>query len=277
MAPAYRVGCSGWSYEDWKGGFYPAGCDASEYLGRYARVFDTAEIDSTFYRSPRAAMAERWRRATPDGFRFCPKLPRRITHDGTLAELPGAVREFLEGIEPLRRGDRLGPVLAQFPATFRHPSGADRLRLLLEELPGELQLAVELRHASWWKEAALAPIEGRGAALVWSVRPGARAPERRTGAFLYLRFVGDRALTRFDRIQRDGRPEMEAIRDRIARTAEDALTVYALVNNHYMGFGPGSVQILREVLGLPPLDLSAAAREVGQMSLAGFGGAEDRG
>src|SRR5215472_15280369 len=92
-----RVGCTGWSYDDWKGGFYPARCDPSEYLPRYARVFDTAEVDGTFYRSPTVAMARRWADVAPPEFEFCPKLPRRITHDGALGELPEAIGDFLRG------------------------------------------------------------------------------------------------------------------------------------------------------------------------------------
>lgn len=274
MVGRIRIGCSGWSYDDWRGGFYPAKCEAAEYLPRYARVFDTAEIDSTFYRSPPASMARRWAEVTPAGFEFCPKLPRTITHESPLADVPDAIAAFRQGVAPLERAGKLGPVLAQFPPSFRHPDGAERLAAVLRGFPREQMLAVELRHRSWWSEEALAPIGERKAALVWSVRPGARAPERATGDFLYLRFVGDRALDTFDRIQRDGRPEMEALRQRLAQDGFDALRVYALVNNHYMGFGPGTAQILREVLGLPPLDLSAAAREIGQSTLARFAGPE---
>ena len=271
MGGRIRVGCTGWSYEDWRGGFYPAQCDPGEFLERYVRVFNTAEIDSTFYHTPDPSRAQRWATTAPDGFEFCPKLPRTITHEGPIGEAPEALRRFERGIRPLRDAGRLGPIVAQFPPSFRYPEGAERLRLVLEGIPAPQPLAVELRHRSWWADAALGPLEGRRAALVWSVRPGARAPLRATGEFLYVRFVGDRALTEFDRIQRDGRAEMESLRDQLLREGFDSLRVYALVNNHYMGFGPGTAQILREVLGLPPLDLTAAARTIGQTSLADFG------
>jgi uncharacterized protein YecE (DUF72 family) len=271
----YRVGCIGWSYDDWKGPFYPAGCPPGEYLERYSRVFDFVEVDSSFYRAPSRAMVEGWARRTPAGFRFALKLPRSITHDDRTGDGAAELAAFLRSLDPLEAAGKLGPILAQFPPEFRFPVGRGRLEAVLDGVPSERELAVELRHRSWWAEEAIALLERRRASLVWSVRPGARAPERATGPFLYARFVGDRALTRFDRVQRDGREEMERFKARFEAEELSGLRVYALVNNHYMGFGPGSAQLLRDVLGLPPLDLSGAARELGQLSLEGFGPGED--
>lgn len=271
MNPArFRVGCCGWAYDDWRGPFYPPGTDPGEYLERYARVFDTVEVDSTFYRAPSYGMVRRWAERTPEGFRFCPKLPREITHDGRAEGVDEPLAAFVRSLEPLQAAGKLGPLVAQFPPSFAYPAGAERLDRVLATVPSGMPLAVELRNASWWAEPALAPLERRAAALVWSVRPGAEAPGRATGSFLYVRFVGDRELTEFDRVQRDGRPAMEAIRRRLQAEGLSKLQVYALVNNHFMGFGPGSVQVLRDVLGLPSLDLAGAARTLGQTALGSF-------
>jgi uncharacterized protein YecE (DUF72 family) len=264
--PRCWVGCSGWSYDDWRGPFYSADTAPGEYLSRYARVFDVAEVDSSFYRPPTPFLVRRWADQTPDGFRFTLKLPRDVTHRPT-GDSPEVLRRFLESLRPLADAGKLGPLVAQFPPSFHREPGRERLAQLLEAIPPSFQLAVELRHRSWWTEETIDQLTARGAALVWSVYPGVTIPPAVTGDFLYARFVGDRALDRFDRIQRDRRAEMEAMARRFREEGRSALEIYALVNNHFMGFGPGTAQILREVLGLPPVDLTAAQRAPGQAVL----------
>src|SRR5262249_20615916 len=159
---------------------------------------------------------------------------------------------------------KLGPLVAQFPPSFKRSDGRARFVALLESIPPTFRLAVELRHRSWWTAETMEELRGRGAALVWSIYPGVNPPAEVTAPFLYARFVGDRELTTFDRVQRDRREEMEAMARRFHEEGKTALEIYALVNNHFMGFGPGTAAVLREVLGLPPLDLSAAQRTPGQ-------------
>jgi uncharacterized protein YecE (DUF72 family) len=262
----YRVGCSGWSYDDWKGPFYPTDAAAGEFLGRYARVFDTVEVDSSFYRPPSPFLVRRWTTVTPPGFRFALKVPRDVTHK-TGPESPGALEQFLEGLSILAQADRLGPVVAQFPPSFKADDGRPHLEAILESIPRDYRLAVELRHRSWWTDATLTQLADRGAALVWSIYPGVHPPYAVTGDFLYARFVGDRALTQFDRIQRDRREEMEEMAHHFQDEGRSAAEVYALVNNHFMGYGPGAAQMLREILGVGPADLGAAQRDPGQATL----------
>ena len=268
----YRVGCTGWGYDDWQGGFYPPGSPASEYLARYARVFDLVEVDSSFYRPPSVFLTRRWADQTPEGFLFSLKLPRDITHHDPGSSLESMVRSFLEAVHPLRDSGKLGPLVAQYPPSFRRdrPGSAERFDRLLALVPSEYRLAVELRHGSWWTEATLAALRARGAALVWSVVPGARAPFEATADFLYVRFVGDRALTRFDGIQRDGREEMLAMHAHLLQEGRSAREAFLLLNNHFMGFGPGTARLMQEMLGLPRADLGRAQREADQRTLAEF-------
>jgi len=261
----YWLGCSGWSYDDWVGPFYPPGTPAGEFLERYAQVFRTVEVDSSFYRPPGAFLVRRWAERTPSGFRFALKVPRDVTHeesDASRAVLDG----FLRSLAPLRSVEKLGPLVLQFPASFRATEAA-RLTALLEAIPQEFSLAVELRHGSWWTPTTRMLLEDRGAALVWSVVPGTRPPAWVTGDFLYARFIGDRALTQFGRIQRDQRAELAAMRERFDEDGRSATTVFAYSNNHFMGFGPGTVEVLADVLGEPRPDLSGAGRPPGQRRL----------
>jgi uncharacterized protein YecE (DUF72 family) len=258
----YWLGCSGWAYDDWLGPFYPVGTPPGEFLERYAKVFRTVEVDSSFYRPPGPFLVRRWNERTPSGFRFALKIPRDVTHEENGAHSPVLV-PFLASLAPLRSAGKLGPLVLQFPASFR-ASMSPRLSALLDAVPTEFDLAVELRHNSWWSPDTRAMLEARRAALVWSVVPGSRPPAWVTSDFLYARFIGDRALTRFDRIQRDQRAEMVAMRERFDSEGRLATTVFAFSNNHFMGFGPGTVDTLAEVLGEPRPDLSAAGRISGQ-------------
>ena len=263
----YWVGCSGWAYDDWVGPFYPAGTPPGDFLRCYARVFRTVEVDSSFYRAPTPFLVRRWAERTPDGFRFALKVPRDVTHETARPAVHEVLDPFLSNLEPLRSRGKLGPVVLQFPPSFRAGTGRARLELLLEAVPREYSLAVELRHSSWWTEDTRLLLEHRGAALVWSVVPETRPPPWVTGDFLYARFIGDRALTRFDRIQRDARPEIVTMKRLFENEGRPVDSVFAFANNHFMGFGPGTAAVIAEVLGEPLPDLSAVGRPPGQSRL----------
>jgi uncharacterized protein YecE (DUF72 family) len=263
----YWLGCSGWSYDDWVGPFYPPGTPATEYLERYARVFRTVEVDSSFYRPPSPSLVRRWAERTPPEFRFALKVPREITHDPAPGAAPAVLEPFLDNLGPLERSGKLGPIVLQFPASFRRDRHAPALSALLERIPRRFALAVELRHDSWWVEATRGELESRAAALVWSVVPHTHPPAWRTADFVYARFVGNRALDRFDRIQRDGRPALEAMRSRFDDEGVTASAVYAYSNNHFMGFAPATVRELAEVLHEPLPELARAAVRAGQATL----------
>lgn len=263
----YWIGCSGWAYDDWVGPFYPPGTPPGDFLARYARVFRVVEVDSSFYRPPGLFLVRRWAERTPDRFRFTLKVPRDVTHAPPSPGAPSVLEGFLASLEPLRSRGKLGAVVLQFPGSFRAGAGRERLEQLLTAIPREFALAVELRHASWWTPATRTLLETRKAALVWSVVPDARPPPWVTGDFLYVRFIGDRALTRFDRLQRDGRPEIEAMRTLLETEGRPLDTVFAFANNHFMGFGPATAALIAEALGEPTPDLSAASRDPGQTRL----------
>jgi len=267
----YWIGCSGWAYADWVGPFYPSGTPPGDFLARYARVFRTVEVDSSFYRPPAPFLIRRWAERTPTDFRFALKVPRDVTHEAKASTIPAVLEPFLASLEPLRSRGKLGPLVLQFPSSFRAGAGRVRLEPLLEAIPREYPLAVELRHSSWWTDATRTLLEARRATLVWSVQPDARPPPWVTGDFLYARFIGDRALTKFDRVQRDARPEIESMKRHFEEEGRPIETVFAFANNHFMGFGPGTAAIVAEVLGEPRPDLSAASRDPGQRRLESGG------
>jgi uncharacterized protein YecE (DUF72 family) len=135
------VGTSGFSYPSWRGGFYPEKAKPSEFLELFAEQLPSVELNTTFYQLPAEEQFLDWAAQTPANFRFAVKMTRRITHGGRLELIP----TFCERVRLL--GERLAPVLVQFPPTRPRDDGL--LRLVLDSLDPELEYAFEFRHESW--------------------------------------------------------------------------------------------------------------------------------
>ena len=135
------VGTSGFSYPSWRGGFYPEKARPGEFLELYAELLPSVELNTTFYSLPAEEHLRSWAERTPEEFRFAVKMSRRITHFGGLDLIP----TFCEQVCLL--GERLGPVLVQFPPTRSRDEGF--LRLFRDSLDPELEYAFEFRHQSW--------------------------------------------------------------------------------------------------------------------------------
>lgn len=140
-----HAGTSGFSYDEWKGSFYPANLSADAMLRTYASRLSAVEINNTFYRNPRSAVMKAWAEEVPEDFRFAIKASRRITHTGKLARYEEPLHYLWRSITHL--GPRLGPVLFQTPPTLR--ADAELLKNFLADLPAELRPAFEFRHRSW--------------------------------------------------------------------------------------------------------------------------------
>jgi uncharacterized protein YecE (DUF72 family) len=138
---AFHVGTSGFSYASWKPAFYPADAKPRDFLSRYAERLSTVELNATFYRLPSEEQLLAWAEQTPPGFRFAVKMTQRITHGGRVELIP----TFCERVRAL--GERLGPILLQYPPSRPRDDGL--LRLTLDSLDPELRYAFEFRHASW--------------------------------------------------------------------------------------------------------------------------------
>ena len=137
-----RVGCSGWNYRAWRGALYPGGLPASGWLAHYATVFDTVEVNTTFYRLIGREAVERWVQQTPAHFVFAVKASRYLTHVRRLREIADGVARLYERLQPLVEAGRLGPVLWQLPESFRRDD--ERLASALAELPAGLNKMVRV-------------------------------------------------------------------------------------------------------------------------------------
>jgi uncharacterized protein YecE (DUF72 family) len=159
---AVRIGCSGWNYADWRRRVYPKGCPPSRWLEHYATLFDTVEVNSTFYRLARRDAVARWVEQVPGDFVFAVKGSRYLTHMKRLTDMAQGVERFYERIEPLVRTPMMGPVLWQLPGNFQRDD--ERLAKAIESLPPGRH-TFEFRHPSWFTPDVYELLRERGVAL----------------------------------------------------------------------------------------------------------------
>ncbi|TMC38463.1 MAG: DUF72 domain-containing protein [Chloroflexi bacterium] len=176
------AGTSGFSYATWKGKFYPASLAGSKMLRHYAERLNGVELNGSFYRTPPHATLEKWAGDVPPDFRFCMKANRGLTYSADTFDRVGLARIFTERIAVL--GERLGPVLLQFP-----PVRAKNVALL-DSLLAALNrpAAVEFRHESWFDDDTYQVLRAHGAALVITDEAKwPRAPLVDLGSVAYFR------------------------------------------------------------------------------------------
>ena len=287
-----RIGTSGWSYPEgrgtWNGVFYPVagpprtglrgsrprGGGRFDELAYYAERFDTVEVNSTFYRVPAASVTASWARRTPAGFEFAVKLFQKFTHPSMFAERHGSadlsvgredVDAFRSAIEPLAAAGKLGPLLVQFPPSFRAGAEAtDYLRWLLGAFR-DYPVAVELRHRSWSDErdATLALLEEHRAAWVQIDEPKFRFSIEQDfrpnlASFFYMRLHGrnadswwqpEAAEDRYNYLYAAG--ELEPFAEAASAARRLVKKLYLYLNNHFEAKAVANAVMLKARLGEP--------------------------
>ncbi|MEM0155106.1 MAG: DUF72 domain-containing protein [Thermoplasmataceae archaeon] len=250
----YRLGCSGWSYIQWVGPFYPSRTKANDFLKLYAKVFNTVEIDSTFYRIPSVSTLNNWRNSTPDDFLFCPKVFREITHESRLRGINNSLNSFLDRIREL--GKKLAVVIFQLPPSLSHSEGSADLANLVESLPSDIQFAVEFRDNSWYIDETYRLLRHNNVILVWSEVTKVVNPGVSTSKVALLRLVGDRKIPEgdFGIVRKNRDAEIKKWTSKLNEERFSLDHVFAFANNHFQGFGPATIDLLGQSLGLKPLN-----------------------
>lgn len=184
-----RVGIGGWTYEPWRGTFYPQGLAQARELEYAAAHLGAIEINGTFYSSFKPASFAKWAASAPEGFVFTVKASRFTTVRKTLADSAASVEKFLgQGLEALE--DKLGPILWQFPHTkaFDPQDFAGFLKRLPDRIGSRpLRHALEVRHASFEDAAFVKLAKETNAAIVYADKPGYPTIDERTADFAYAR------------------------------------------------------------------------------------------
>lgn len=257
---AIRLGCSGWSYDDWRGPVY-GGAPPRTWLARYAELFDTVEINSTFYRLPRRSAVAGWADQTPDGFCFAVKVSRYVTHIRRLREAGASLELLLDRVRPLADARKLGPLLWQLPATFHRDD--DRLAAVLAEVPGGLRHGFEFRHPSWFAPAVMDILREHDAALVVGDHPERPFQTRvRTAGWRFVRFHHGHRGRRGNYSDR----ELESWARRIRRWSPEG-DVYLYFNNDWEAFAVRNAEQLGRLLaGARGARGAASSRRAGPTS-----------
>ncbi|HEY1593714.1 MAG TPA: DUF72 domain-containing protein [Solirubrobacteraceae bacterium] len=237
-----RVGCSGWMYDDWRGRLYPEREPKRRWLELYAELFDTVEVNSTFYRLARRDAVAVWVEQTPPGFVFAVKASRYLTHVRRLVNINEGISRFYEPLQPLIDEGRLGPVLWQLPENFRRDD--DRLHGWLELLPLGRH-TIEFRHESWFAPEVMDALRSHGVALTIGDHP--------SRPFQTYELTADWTFVRFHYGHR-GRggnysgSEIDEWAERIGGWRR-RVDVYAYFNNDWQGFAPANAELLLKLLG----------------------------
>jgi uncharacterized protein YecE (DUF72 family) len=238
-----HIGCSGWNYASWKDEFYE-GRPARLWLEHYARLFDTVEVNNTFYRLPNREAVANWERTAPPGFTFTIKMSRYVTHIKRLTDLGQGLERFYERIEPLLRSPKMGPILWQLPPTFKRDDG--RLREALARFPAAQRHCIEFRHPTWFVDETYAALREHRVALVIGDRPEVKSFQSRvfTADWTFVRFhYGSRGrrgnysegeLQEWAALFRDWRSEVE---------------VFGYFNNDWEVFAVRNAIRMKELLG----------------------------
>lgn len=235
-----RVGTSGWSYDHWRGVFYPRGLPQRRWFEHYAGQFDTVEVNATFYRMLPESTLSGWRTRSPEGFLFALKAPRPITHLKRLRDCAGELESFLGRARLL--SERLGPLLFQLPP--RWPLDVDVLRVFLAVVPQDCRCAFEFRDESWLCDEVYEVLRGHGAALVRV--SAARFPDADavTADFHYLRMHGDKATYS----SKYSEASLARWADAVAGWGRAGHDVYVYFNNDAHGYAVEDARALRRLV-----------------------------
>jgi uncharacterized protein YecE (DUF72 family) len=236
-----RIGCSGWNYAHWRETVYPKGLPPRRWLEHYATLFDTVEVNTTFYRLPTRSAVAGWVEQSPPGFLFAVKGSRYLTHMKRLTDLGRGLERFYERIQPLVESPKMGPVLWQLPGNFHRND--ERLAGALEQLPPGRH-CFEFRHESWFAPEVYELLRSHGAALVIGDHP--QRP------FQTLELTTDWTFIRFHYGSRGRRGnyserELEEWACRIAAWRTES-EVFVYFNNDWEGFAVRNGLQLKERL-----------------------------
>ncbi len=241
-----RLGCSGWDYRDWADVFYK-NKDESK-LRAYSRIFNTAEINSTFYSYPQLGIVFGWARYTPQDFKFAVKLNRLITHEKMLEISKGVgddLKRFCELMKPLQETGKLVCILIQLPPKMKFRK--DRIKEFLKILPLDLHFALEYRNETWLTDEAHSLLVDYNVATVVVDEPLLPPEIRLTSDIAYVRWHGRGEKMWYN--YHYSKDELAAWIPKLKELSQN-VDIYGYFNNHYHGYAPENCIDVLEMLGM---------------------------
>ncbi|WP_136525696.1 DUF72 domain-containing protein [Geomonas ferrireducens] len=235
------LGCSGFSYDHWRGNFYPDGLPAKRWFEHYRSVFDTVELNVTFYRTPKAETFQHWYEESEGSFSFAIKGSRFITHIKRLVDIEEAVARFFTPAEELR--EKLQVVLWQFPPQFR--ADVPRLENFLDQVaPYHGRHTLEFRNESWLTDDVVKLCRSRNVSLCMADHPTFLDEAPITADFVYIRRHGLQGSYNGFYTEEELQKDAARIRKYLGR----GLDVYIYFNNDAGGAAPQNALDLAAML-----------------------------
>lgn len=243
-----RVGTQGFQAKPWLGAFYPPKARPESYLSTYSQIFDTVELNTTFYAVPPPSVVLGWLVKTPDDFVFTCKMPKVITEEKRLQNCGRELEQFL-GIVGLL-GPKLGPIVIQVPSGFTDRD-LPNLEAFLPRLPKEFEFAFEPRSRRLQSQDLVDLLKEYGVALCINQWKSLPIFDEVSADFSYIRLIGYHEHPVGSEELRDRSDDLlnwaERIKNKIGKKVR---RVYIYVNNHYSGYAPTTANRLKQLLGL---------------------------
>jgi uncharacterized protein YecE (DUF72 family) len=238
----FQIGCSGWFYWHWRGGFYPADMPNAQWFDHYSRHFSTVELNAPFYSWPTIATVKSWlQQADGKAFLFTVKACELMTHTKRFIGTKELVRDF--GFIADLLGPHMGCFLFQLPPSYRYAPA--RLKTIVNQLDPNWRNVVEFRHASWWNEKVYKAFEKAGIIFCSSSAPKLPDELIKTSDEIYIRFHGTKRWYRHDYTGE----ELNSWSGRIRNSG--AKRVWAYFNNDRDGYAIHNAQELLRLLNSP--------------------------
>jgi uncharacterized protein YecE (DUF72 family) len=270
-------GTSSWSEKSWSGVFYPESIAPGEMLAYYSTQFSTVEADVTYYRIPERKMVQNWYDRTTSEFIMSAKFPRSIVHGGAdknpdpevvlnASRVWPEVEKFLDAMSILK--EKCGPLIIQLPYYNKKVFASekafyDRLFEFTNRLPNRFRFGVEIRNRQWFTEEFVGLLKLNKLTLVLADLPFMPHPldlidrvDLVPVDYCYIRLIGDRHAVEektqtFDKIVIDQTEKLKRWAAFIHRIQSKSELIFTYANNHFAGFGPGTIRQLIEIMDQP--------------------------
>jgi uncharacterized protein YecE (DUF72 family) len=236
-----RVGTSGWSYDHWRGGFYPDRLAKNRWFEFYAEHFNTVEVNATFYRRFKDTTYHNWRDRAPNDFRYVLKVPRLISHRHRLHDTTELIADFTRSARLLE--NRLGLLLLQLPPNL--PYQPQLLDTALHDFESPSLVAVEFRDEHWLTEEIFTLLRQRGVNYCNPDHPQHALTDIITGGTGYLRLHGRRSWYADNYSQEELHSVAETARKMEQQGVKE---VFIFFNNDYAAYAPHNASALTQLL-----------------------------
>jgi uncharacterized protein YecE (DUF72 family) len=244
-SPQYFIGTSGWTYDHWKGCFYPQDLAKSHWFDFYAKRFNAVEINATFYRTFQDQTYLNWKSRAPQGFGYVLKAPKTITHRKLLNDVDADIQAFCRSAALL--GDTFEMILLQVAPNLPHDLGL--LKHTLQAFSDPSRVAVEFRNACWFNQETESLLSSVGAVFCNVDSPRQKLTEILTSERAYIRLHGRKSWYSSNYTDEELTAIASLARKLIARGARQ---VYVFFNNDFGGYAPANALVLRKYLQKQP-------------------------